>query len=87
MFFLVHNFHSSLLRRSDNPIWRCDNAISLKFAFEFRRLFFGKNKVMALALGNSPQTEIMEGLHKLSKKLVNDVGVLFTNKPKDEVLK
>merc|ERR1712136_257356 len=46
------------------------------------RLFFGKNKVMALALGNSPQTEIMEGLHKLSKNLVNDVGVLFTNKPR-----
>jgi len=51
------------------------------------RLFFGKNKVMALALGKSPQTEIMEGLHKLSKNLVNDVGVLFTNKPRDEVLK
>lgn len=50
------------------------------------RLFFGKNKVMALALGKSPQTEVMEGLHKLSKKLHNDVGVLFTNKSRDEVL-
>jgi len=50
------------------------------------RFFFGKNKVMALALGKSPQTEVMEGLHKLSKNLHNDVGVLFTNKSRDEVL-
>jgi mRNA turnover protein 4 len=50
------------------------------------RLFFGKNKVMALALGKSPETEVMEGLHKLSKNLHNDVGVLFTNKSRDEVL-
>ena len=41
---------------------------------------------MALALGRSPQTEVMEGLHKLSKNLQNDVGVLFTNKNREEVL-
>uniref|UniRef100_H2ZR34 Ribosome assembly factor mrt4 n=1 Tax=Ciona savignyi TaxID=51511 RepID=H2ZR34_CIOSA len=55
-------------------------------AWKHSRFFFGKNKVMALALGRSQETEVMTGLYKLSNKLINEVGVLFTNKTKEEVI-
>lgn len=50
------------------------------------RFFFGKNKVIALALGKSPETEVAEGLHKLSASLRGQCGLLFTNRPKKQVL-
>ncbi|XP_078483376.1 mRNA turnover protein 4 homolog [Ciona intestinalis] len=55
-------------------------------AWKHSRFFFGKNKVMALAFGRSPETEIMNGLYKFSTKLVNEVGVLFTSKSKEDVV-
>ncbi|CAK8695549.1 unnamed protein product [Clavelina lepadiformis] len=55
-------------------------------AWKHSRFFFGKNKVMALALGKTPETEIMNGLHKLSTKLANEVGVLFTSKSNEDVI-
>uniref|UniRef100_T1ITR9 Ribosome assembly factor mrt4 n=1 Tax=Strigamia maritima TaxID=126957 RepID=T1ITR9_STRMM len=51
------------------------------------RFFFGKNKVMALALGKSDADECQNEIHHISKHLVNQRGLLFTNKTKDEVLK
>lgn len=51
------------------------------------RFFFGKNKVMALALGKSAEDEVSEGLHKLSNVLRGQCGLLFTNRAKNEVLK
>lgn len=51
------------------------------------RFLFGKNKVMAHALGRSTAEEYREGLHQIAEELVgNNVGLLFTNKPRDEVL-
>ncbi|XP_048508120.1 mRNA turnover protein 4 homolog isoform X2 [Athalia rosae] len=50
------------------------------------RFFFGKNKIMALGLGKSPEEEAEDGLHKLSAALKGQCGLLFTNRPKDEVL-
>lgn len=51
----------------------------------FCRFFYGKNKVMAVALGKSEETEIKDGLHKLSSNLVGEVGLLFTSKSKEDV--
>ncbi|KAJ2850218.1 mRNA turnover and ribosome assembly protein [Coemansia brasiliensis] len=51
------------------------------------RFFLGSNKVMAKALGNGPEDEIKENLHKISEALVGDVGLLFTNMSVDEVKK
>ncbi|GAB6028285.1 mRNA turnover 4 [Chamberlinius hualienensis] len=51
------------------------------------RFFFGKNKVMALALGKSPEDECKDNIHKLSNKLKGQCGLLFTNSTKEEVLK
>jgi len=51
------------------------------------RLFLGKNKVMALALGRIPQEEYKDGLHRVSKSLNSQCGLLFTNKPVEDVIK
>ncbi|KAG7199494.1 hypothetical protein KM043_014114 [Ampulex compressa] len=58
----------------------------LRIDWKDSRFFFGKNKVMALALGKSPEEEPAEGLHKLSNVLKGQCGLLFTNRSKDEVL-
>ncbi|OJI95916.1 hypothetical protein ASPVEDRAFT_35228 [Aspergillus versicolor CBS 583.65] len=44
------------------------------------RLFFGKTKVMAVALGHNPETEAAENLHLLTPYLTGAVGLLFTSR-------
>ncbi|KAG9482775.1 mRNA turnover protein 4 homolog [Eleutherodactylus coqui] len=56
-------------------------------AWKHSRLFFGKNKVMSVALGKDPCDEYKDNLHKLSKCLVGEVGILFTNRTMKEVTK
>ncbi|KAI6657388.1 hypothetical protein LOD99_136 [Oopsacas minuta] len=55
--------------------------------WESSRFFFGKNKVMAIALGLTPETEYREGLHKVSAQLKGDVGLFFTSEPPDKIHK
>jgi len=50
------------------------------------RLFFGKTKVMAKALGLKEEDEHAPGLSKLSKYLAGNVGLLLTNWEPKEVL-
>lgn len=50
------------------------------------RLFFGKTKVMAKALGTTPEDEHAPGLGKLSVWLKGSVGLLCTNRAPQEVL-
>ena len=52
----------------------------------FHRFFFGKNKVMSLALGRSISDEYRENLHKICSHLKGQTGLLFTNKTKEDVL-
>ena len=49
------------------------------------RIFFGKTKVMAKALGASEEDEYMPGLGELSRYLKGTVGLLCTNRPVEEV--
>lgn len=49
------------------------------------RFFFGKNKVIALALGKTPENEVAEGLSNLSAALKGQCGLLFTNRSKKQV--
>jgi mRNA turnover protein 4 len=44
------------------------------------RLFFGKTKVMAKALGTTSEDEYQAGSHLLAKFLTGNVGLLFTNR-------
>ncbi|KAJ3226101.1 hypothetical protein HK099_005570 [Clydaea vesicula] len=50
------------------------------------RFFFGKNKVMAKAFGNSPEDEYKSNISSLSARLVGNVGLLFTNSEPEAVL-
>jgi len=71
----------------------CDNMRSSKLAAlraHFKtdgRFFFGKNKVMALALGRIPQEEYKDDLHRVAKFLTGQCGLLFTNNPVEEVVR
>lgn len=50
------------------------------------RIFFGKTKVMAKALGSDPESEHAPGLSKLSANLRGNVGLLCINREVQEVL-
>ncbi|KAI9796499.1 MAG: hypothetical protein M1825_000616 [Sarcosagium campestre] len=50
------------------------------------RLFFGKTKVMAKALGATPEEEYQPNLSQLRKHLVGNVGLFFTSQPPEQVL-
>lgn len=48
--------------------------------------FFGKNRVMQLALGRTPATEYLPSLSKISPFLVGKMGLMLTNRSPQEVL-
>ena len=54
--------------------------------FSDSRIFFGKTKVMAKALGISEEDEHMPGLSALTEYLRGSVGLLCTNRSAQEVL-
>ncbi|KAJ6656766.1 hypothetical protein lerEdw1_003097 [Lerista edwardsae] len=55
-------------------------------AWKHSRIFYGKNKVMMVALGRSSAEEYKDNLHQVSKHLRGEVGLLFTSRTKEEVL-
>jgi mRNA turnover protein 4 len=65
--FSVENMRNTYLKDVRNQLSDC-------------RLFFGKTKVMSKALGSSPEDEYQPSTHLLSKYLVGNVGLLFTNR-------
>ncbi|KAF4121164.1 mRNA turnover protein 4 [Geosmithia morbida] len=50
------------------------------------RLFFGKTKLMARALGQNPDDSAAPGIEGLSRYLAGNVGLLLTNRPAQEIL-
>ncbi|EGT33476.1 hypothetical protein CAEBREN_32388 [Caenorhabditis brenneri] len=53
---------------------------------ETSRFFFGKNNVIAIALGKQKSDEYANQLHKASELLKGQCGLMFTNMSKKEVL-
>ncbi|KAI9103160.1 ribosomal protein L10-domain-containing protein [Phlyctochytrium arcticum] len=49
------------------------------------RFFFGRNRVMAKALGTTKEDEERESLHLVSDKLVGNVGLLFSNEEPEKI--
>ena len=49
------------------------------------RIFLGKNKLLQIALGRTPEDEYSDNLHKLSKSLSGSVGILCTNQNAPDV--
>lgn len=52
----------------------------LRSEWKDSRFFFGRKKIAQVAFGRSSSDEHCEGLHKLAKQLVGNVGILFTNR-------
>ncbi|MES1906805.1 MAG: hypothetical protein MHM6MM_000041 [Cercozoa sp. M6MM] len=50
------------------------------------KLFFGKNRIMKLALGRSEAEQYRPGLFKLSEQIEGECGLLFTNLDSTAVL-
>ncbi|WVQ78301.1 hypothetical protein IAT38_000386 [Cryptococcus sp. DSM 104549] len=50
------------------------------------RFFFGKGKVMAKALGETPELEYQDGLSKLARQIKGQIGLFFTSHPVDETV-
>ncbi|KAL3423387.1 ribosomal protein L10 [Phlyctema vagabunda] len=53
--------------------------------FSDSRLFFGKTKVMAKALGTTPEDEYQPGTAKLSRYLAGNVGLLCTSREPESI--
>ena len=59
-------------------------------AFHMRedsRFFLGKNKVIQVALGKTPEDEHADNTHLLSKYMRGQVALMLTNKSKEELEK
>ncbi|CAI5712823.1 unnamed protein product [Peronospora effusa] len=65
---------------------RTNHFKNVRMDFKDSRFFLGKNKVMKLALGRSKEEEYAENLYRLSKDVSGNTGLLFTNKPHEEVM-
>uniref|UniRef100_A0A1E1W6I7 Ribosome assembly factor mrt4 n=2 Tax=Pectinophora gossypiella TaxID=13191 RepID=A0A1E1W6I7_PECGO len=59
----------------------------LRSEWKDSRFFFGKNKVMAVALGRTKSDEVEDQLNLLSKRLKGQCGLLMTNRDVPDVLK
>ena len=51
------------------------------------KIMLGKNKLLQIALGKTPEDEYADNLRHVSKHISASVGLLFTSKPKEEVMK
>merc|ERR1712037_804 len=72
--FTVDNMRNSHLKELREDSW------------SHSKFFMGKNRVMSLALGRDEASEYNENLHKVSRLLRNQCGLLFTNQNKDSVM-
>ncbi|XP_073041540.1 uncharacterized protein [Primulina eburnea] len=88
---VVSSIREAIEKYDSVYVFTFENMRNIKFK-EFRerlksssRFFLGSNKVMQFALGRTVSDEIKPGLHKISKLLRGDSGILLTCLPKDEV--
>jgi len=72
--FSVENMRNNLLKDLRQE-WKKDS-----------KFFFGKRRIMQIGLGRTKEDEIKPGLYKLSKRLLGQSGLLFTEREKNEVL-
>ncbi|XP_033109679.1 mRNA turnover protein 4 homolog [Anneissia japonica] len=89
---LIQEVQDSVDKFSRIFLFSVDNMRNVKLKevrnrWRHSRFFFGKNKVMSVALGRTREDEYRENLHQLSKKLTGNVGLLFTNEKKDDVMR
>eukprot|EP00597_Dinobryon_sp_UTEXLB2267_P004800 CAMPEP_0170077848 /NCGR_PEP_ID=MMETSP0019_2-20121128/14569_1 /TAXON_ID=98059 /ORGANISM="Dinobryon sp., Strain UTEXLB2267" /LENGTH=175 /DNA_ID=CAMNT_0010290395 /DNA_START=151 /DNA_END=678 /DNA_ORIENTATION=+ len=66
---------------------RTEKFKEVRMYFRESRIYLGKNTIAQIALGRSPEEEYKCNLSKISEKLVGNVGLLFTNRPRKEVVR
>jgi mRNA turnover protein 4 len=49
------------------------------------KIMLGKNKLIQIALGKTPEDEYSDNLRHVSKEITGSVGLLFTSRPRAEV--
>ncbi|KAL3474137.1 ribosomal protein L10-domain-containing protein [Aspergillus californicus] len=82
---LYANIRESLEKYDHLFVFSVDNMRNtylkdVRTEFSDSRLFFGKTKVMAVALGQNAETEAAENVHLLTPYLTGAVGLLFTSR-------
>ncbi|KAF9816105.1 hypothetical protein SFRURICE_003656 [Spodoptera frugiperda] len=88
---IVEEIRNSLSKYEHIFLFTVDNMRNTKLKdlrneWKDSRFFFGKNKVMAVALGRTKSDEVEDQLNLLSKRLKGQCGLLMTNKDVPEVL-
>lgn len=58
----------------------------LRAEWKDSQFYFGRKRVIQIALGRSVEEEYLENLHKVSEHLEGNVGLLFTNRTREEVV-
>lgn len=80
----VEQYNTIVLFAVDNM--RNNKLKEIREEWKGSRFFFGKNKIVALAMGKTPETEISEGLCKLTTRLEGQCGLFFTNESQKKVM-
>ncbi|KAF8382900.1 hypothetical protein PRIPAC_72042 [Pristionchus pacificus] len=89
---LVHQLREAVDEYPHVFVYEFENMRSSKFVQvrqKFKsnsRFYFGKNNVMAIALGKDKTTECATGISKISQLLKGQCGLMFTSADKDEVI-
>jgi mRNA turnover protein 4 len=80
---LVDNFENIYIFTTENM--RNVKLKELRASWKDSRFYFGRKRIAQVAFGRTKDTEHTDGLHELSKRLVGNVGLLFTNRADSEV--
>jgi mRNA turnover protein 4 len=89
---VVQDERDALEKYNSLYLFTYENMRSSKFKdvrMDFRstsRIFLGKNKLLQIALGRTPEDEFLDKLHYVSSQIVGSVGLLLTNQPRHDVL-
>jgi mRNA turnover protein 4 len=89
---LIQEVRNAVDKHDSLYVFTYENMRSSKFKnvrMHFRdsgRIFMGKNKILQIALGRTPEDEYADNLRHVSKLIVGaSVGLLFTDKSKEDV--
>ncbi|KAA0189971.1 hypothetical protein HAZT_HAZT008689 [Hyalella azteca] len=80
----IQHYDRMIVFRFINP--RTDLIQDLRKKYRKSKFFLGKNRVLQIALGRTPEEEIDENLHQVSAQLIGQRGILFTNEKLEDII-
>uniref|UniRef100_A0A5S6R5V1 Ribosome assembly factor mrt4 n=1 Tax=Trichuris muris TaxID=70415 RepID=A0A5S6R5V1_TRIMR len=81
----VDEYEHVVLFTADNMRTTCMNEVRTHFRDDSRFLF-GRNSVIAIALGRQPSEEYGKNLHKLSRSISGQCGLMFTQRSAEDIV-